>query len=285
MNRSHLSRRAPTNTVLALLASLGLIMATFALAAPVLADHGLGDGPAAAPTTVDANPPCPAGTVDLTFAGDEIATGSTKTVMIGAVEARVDILATDGTSFSFDVDDGRAAYVFVTGGDSAHSYDYSVRLVPGIGHDDGLTAPSQVEISEIRFCLIAETAASPTPVPTAEPTQEPTPAPTDEPTPAPTDEPTPAPTDEPTPAPTQEPTPAPTDEEPTPTPSDEEPTPTPTPSEGELGGTPTPTPAGGQLPNTALAPVPSSAPVLALIAMATLGALLLARFAQTRSRS
>jgi cell division septation protein DedD len=275
MNRSHLSRRAPTNTVLALLATLGLIMATFALAAPVLADHGLGDGPAAAPTTVDANSPCPAGTVDVTFAGDEIATASTKTVMIGAVEARVDILETDGTSFSFDVDDGRAAYVFVTGGDSAHSYDYSVRLVPGIGHDDGLTAPSQVEISEIRFCLIAETAASPTPVPTAEPTQEPTPAPTQEPTPAPTQE--------PTPAPTQEPTPAPTDEEPTPTPTDEEPTPTP--SEGELGGTPTPTPAGGQLPNTALAPVPSSAPVLALIAMATLGALLLARFAQTRSRS
>ncbi len=270
MNRSHLSRRAPTNTVLALLATLGLIMATFALAAPVLADHGLGDGPAAAPTTVDANPPCPAGTVDLTFAGGEIATASTKTVMIGTVEARVDILATDGTSFSFDVDEGRAAYVFVTGGDSAHSYDYSVRLVPGIGHDDGLTAPSQVEISEIRFCLIAETAASPTPAPT----DEPTPAPTQEPTPAPTDEPTPAPTDEPTPAPTDEPTPAPTEEEPTPTPS-----------EGELGGNPTPTPAGGQLPNTALAPVPSSAPVLALIVMATLGALLLARFAQTRSRS
>jgi hypothetical protein len=143
---------------LAAFAAVALLLTM--LISPALARHDT-PGPAVEPTLVAGNPTCPEGTTEIKFEGDlgEIEVGTTKVVMIGSTTVRVEILATDGFSVTFDVDNALAAHVFVKAGDDANHYDYSTLAAGGIRHDDGLMAPTndgqqQPAISHVSFCLV-----------------------------------------------------------------------------------------------------------------------------------
>jgi hypothetical protein len=167
---------------LALLAILGLIMATFVAAAPVLGGH---DGPLVAPTATgqSTNYDCD----DLVEHGfisgydDEDQSGNSPSGEGSDEHVSWDV---DGSEVSFETDPGWLVIaVNVKGGQQGGNvYDYEG--LGGVDHDNGLVPPNNPSgepagVSHIVFCLI-EGEATPTPTP-ATPTPTPaTPTPTPE---------------------------------------------------------------------------------------------------------
>ena len=143
-------------TLVAIVATLSLLLSLFAIVSPVMADHQPPDGPAvmAQPQNFPGGDPiCPAGSTGVRYNAPGASGGSTITLADGS-QATISFTIADDR-LTFVVTGGLAAQVFVKGGtDGQNLYDYTGLPGGGIAHDDGLITPTTQGISHIDFCVV-----------------------------------------------------------------------------------------------------------------------------------
>ena len=149
-------------TALAIVAILSLLLSLFAIVRPTIAFHegAQNVGPEVMPTNEafpGGNPVCPAGSVGTRFNDPEPGDTATVTLSDGSV-ATITLISVVGNTFTFEVENGLAAKVFVKATPTQNVYDYTGASPgfagPGIAHDDGLISPASDSISHVDFCLI-----------------------------------------------------------------------------------------------------------------------------------